>query len=92
MRIVRAEPDSAGGVTVAAREAVAPPKAERATEQEPAAAVGEDEADGEENQSKDVQGLFARLRENRDQATRAARKTLRDTGDEQTGRGDFGPG
>ena len=84
VRIVRAEPDSAGGLTVAAREAVAPPKAERATEQEPAAAVGEDEADGEENQGKDVQGLFARLRENRDQATRAARKTLRDTGDEQT--------
>ncbi len=84
MRIVRAEPDSAGGVTVAAREAVVPPKAERATDQEPAAVVGEEESDGEDNQGKDVQGLFARLRENRDQATRAARKTLRDTGDEQT--------
>ena len=42
--------------------------------------AGTEEAEGEAGQGKDVQGLFARLRENRDQATRAARKTLRDTG------------
>ena len=42
--------------------------------------AGAEEAEGEAGQGKDVQGLFARLRENRDHATRAARKTLRDTG------------
>jgi hypothetical protein len=57
---------------------------------EPTGETGEGETgQGEAGQGKDVQGLFARLRENRDQATRAARKTLRDTGDEKPA--DAGP-
>ena len=84
VRIVRTEPDNTGGVTIAAPEVVVRPKAAVMTEDEPGPAVGEDQAETEESQGKDVQGLFARLRENRDQATRAARKTLSETDDEQT--------
>ena len=86
VRIVRTGPNGADTTTVEAPEEVTlPPKAEVTTEEEaPASSPGTEDADGEASQGKDVQGLFARLRENRDQATRAARKTLRDTGGQET--------
>ncbi len=88
VRIVRAEPDNGAKAGNAAPEAVAPAaKAEPLSERAPAAPLQEEESPPEAaedaGQDKDVQGLFARLRENRDQATRAARKTLRDSGSQK---------
>ena len=96
VRIVRTEPNGTDPTAVEApEEVIPPPKAQVTTEEAPPSAptasastpgaptgitAGTEEAEGEAGQGKDVQGLFARLRENRDQATRAARKTLRDTG------------
>ncbi len=90
VRIVRTEPNGTDPMAVEApEEVVPPPKAQVAqgtTEEAPPSTptASAEEAEGEAGQGKDVQGLFARLRENRDQATRAARKTLRD-GDNQDG-------
>jgi DivIVA domain-containing protein len=83
VRIVRAEPGNGAKPSEDAPETAATgAKAGVATDQPPVAPAGEEEsslgAGDEAGQDKDVEGLFARLREDRDQATRAARKTLRD--------------
>jgi DivIVA domain-containing protein len=88
VRIVRDEPNGADMATTdAPQAAVGASTAEvttNVTAEEPAVdAPGTEQPGAEANQGKDVQGLFARLRENRDQATRAARKTLRDTGEQE---------
>jgi DivIVA domain-containing protein len=86
VRIVRPEPigpepNGTGTTTLEAPQDVPPAAtAEARTEDAPVDVPGAEEAVSDAGQGKDVQGLFARLRENRDQATRAARKTLRDTG------------
>jgi DivIVA domain-containing protein len=97
VRIVRTEPGnerSSNGVPPAeatgSGPVITPPKAQTITQEtaEPVAdPAGDEQTAGpasEAGQGKDVQGLFARLRENRDQATRAARKTLRDAEGEIT--------
>jgi hypothetical protein len=70
---------AAAAVTEEARPDVSVPPGDSASDIEESAS----EMTAEAGQGKDVQGLFARLRENRDQATRAARKTLRDGEDEK---------
>ena len=87
VRIVRTEPNGTAPTAVEApEEVIPPPKAQVTTEEAPPSTptANTEEDEGEAGQGKDVQGLFARLRENRDQATRAARKTLRDS-DSQDG-------